>query len=189
MFEKVRRIAGPPCADPLGQQALDRLAAGIAPGTKVYVMPSALEATATLPGDIILLGRSVVEDHDTPFVAAGYLVEADLSRQLRDPALDLLDDATLLETGRLLTTGTLAERALFAHAERRVQMGSPAPGDGELIARFAALGLPTEPFAYAKDISGETVLGLIEGAALPVSEARAPLNDGDWVALQGICGE
>ncbi|MEL7106684.1 MAG: hypothetical protein AAGM21_12245 [Pseudomonadota bacterium] len=189
VFEKIHTIAGRPCSDPLGQQALDRLASRFAPGARVYVMPSGLASSATLPGDHILLGRSVVEDHDTPFVVAGFLVEADLSRQLRDPAMDLLADATLLETGRLLTTGDLAERALVAHAERRVKMDNPSPDDGDLIARFAALGLPTEPFAYAKDISGESVASLIEAAPVAVDAAAAPLSDGDWVALQGICGE
>lgn len=189
IFEKIHRIAGRPCSDPLGQQALDRLAARFAPGARVVVMPSAVTTSAILPGDHILLGRSVVEDYDTPFVVAGFLVEADLSRQLRDPALDLLADATLLETGRLLTSGTLSDRALLAHAERRVQIGNAAPDEGDLIARFAALGLPTEPFAYAKDISGDSVAGLIAAAPVPVAEAVAPLSDGDWIALQGICGE
>lgn len=189
VFDKIRRIAGSPCSDPLGQAALDRLAAQFAPGARVFVMPEGLTASATLPGDHILLGRSLVEDHDTPFVVTGFLVEADLSRQLRDPALDLLADATLLETGRLLTTGELADRALLAHANQRVQAGSPSPDEGDLIARFAALGLPTEPFAYAKDISGESVSALIEATLFPANTAAAPLSDGDWVALQGICGE
>ncbi|MEL7025918.1 MAG: hypothetical protein AAGO57_01645 [Pseudomonadota bacterium] len=189
VFTKIQKITGSPCSEPRGQEALNQLAQRYAPGTTVWVMPSAIESSATLPGNTILLGRSVVEDHETPFVAAGYLVEADLSRQLRDPIVDLLSDATIVEAGRLVTTGRLSERALTAHAERRAQSPARSPDQGDLVARFAALDLPSEPFAYAKDISGETVLGLIEAGSIPISEARPALTDSAWVALQGICGE
>jgi hypothetical protein len=44
------------------------------------------------------------------------------------------------------------------------------------------------PYAYAQDISGEATVTLIEADPVP-PEARGPiLTDGDWVALQGICG-
>lgn len=189
LFDEIRRIAGAPCDDRSGQEALDRLAARVAPGARVFVMPAAIDKTAVLPGGTTLLGRSVVEDYETPFVAAGFLVETDLRRGVRDPVLELLDDATLMEAGRLLTTGRMADRALAAHAERLARApGVPVP-DAELVTRFAGLGLPTTPYARALDISGESVLGLIE--ANPVSEAEAdlPIGDSDWVALQGICGE
>lgn len=188
-FEQVRRITGAPCPDALGQQALDRLAARYAPGAKVFVVPAAVQSSATLPGDIILLGRSVVEDHETAFVVAGYLVAADMARTMQDPMRNLLDDATLLEAGRLLTTGRLADRALSAYAERIVQAPGPALDDGALITRFAAANLPTAPYAYARDVSGDTVSALIEANPPPAVAAPLPIDDGGWVALQGICGE
>lgn len=189
LMAEIRRISGAPCNDTRGQEALDRLVARVAPGMVARVVPSAVEATAQLPGGTILLGRSLVEDHETPFVAAGYLVEADLRRAARDPVLDLLDDATLIEATRLLTTGRMADRALLAHAERVVrEAGQPVP-EADLVTRFATLGLPAAPYAYAVDFSGDTVAGLIAADPVAVSEAPPPLSDSDWVALQGICGE
>ncbi len=189
LYSKVRRIAGAPCSDPQGQAALDRLANKVAPGAQVRVMPSAIETTAVLPNGIILLGRSVVEDHDSLFVPAGFVVEAHLSRRTRDPIAELLNDASVLEAGRLLTTGKLAERALQAHAERIVGGSRPMPDQSALAAELADLRLPAEPLAYAKDISGESVSDLIEGNAIDAADAVPPLSDSDWVALQGICGE
>ena len=189
LLAEIRRISGAPCDDPRGQEALDRLATRVAPGTEVRVVPSAIESTAHLPGGMILLGRSVVEDHETPFVAAGYIVVAELRRTIRDPILDLLDDATLLEAGRLLTTGRMAERALVAHAEHLVRDPGVAVSDEALVTRFATLELPAAPYAYAIDVSGESVLGLIEADTVSVTESTPPIGDSDWVALQGICGE
>ena len=189
LYEKVRRIAGAPCSDPQGQAALDRLSNKVAPGAQVRVVPSAIETTAILPNGIILLGRSVVEDHDSLYVPAGYIVEAYLSRRTRDPIAELLSDASVYEAGRLLTTGKLAERALEAHAERILQDPGPAPDQNALAAELGDLRLPTKPLAYAKDISGESVLALVEGEVVAQEDATPPLSDSDWVALQGICGE
>jgi len=189
LMDEIRRIAGPPCADAAGQAALDRLAAGIAPASTLRVMPAAVETTALLPGGTILLGRGVVEDHESPFVAAGYVVEAVLRRAAHDPVRALLDDATLLEAARLVTTGRMAPRALAAHAERLVREPGPPVSDADLVMRLAMLGLPAAPYAYARDITGEAVLGLIEADPVPVPDATPPIGDSDWVALQGVCGE
>ncbi|MDJ1006864.1 MAG: hypothetical protein QNJ13_03490 [Paracoccaceae bacterium] len=189
LLTEIRRLTGAPCGDDRGQQALDRLVARLAPGTTAHVVPSGLETTAVLPGGTLLLGRSVVEDHETPFVVAGYIVEADLRRSLQDPVRAVLDDATLLEASRLLTTGRLADRVLVAHAERLMRSPAVPIAEADLVTRFATLSLPAAPYAYAIDISGETVLGLIEADPIPVSDAAPPIGDSDWVALQGICGE
>lgn len=186
---EIQRVAGSPCDEPEGQTALDRLAAKVAPGVSVFVMPSAIETTASLPGGTVLVGRGVVEDHETPFVAAGYLAAADLGRTTRDPMLSVLEVATLPEAAKLLTTGSLPPRVIAAHAENLARGTAPRPDDASLITRFANLEIPVAPYAYAVDISGETVSGLIEADLLPVAEAVPPIADLDWVALQGICGE
>jgi hypothetical protein len=42
------------------------------------------------------------------------------------------------------------------------------------------------PYGYARDISGESTATLISA-----SQTTTPplLSDGEWIALQGICGE
>ena len=62
----------------------------------------------------------------------------------------------------------------------------PAP---VLIRRFAEAGVPTTPYAYALDVTGETTLPLIEADPVAAGQEKPLLSDGDWVALQGICGD
>lgn len=188
VLTEVQRIAGVPCQTGQGQSALDRLAAKVAPGAQVLVMPDAVETMVLLPGQRVLLGRSVVEDHDTPFVAAGYLVEAQVLRRNRDAVDALLEDASLVETGRLLTSGTLSQRALGAHAERLMAEPPPVVDQTTLAAELADMRLPAAPLAYAKDISGDTTSELLRGG-VDLAAAAPVMSDGDWVALQGICGE
>jgi hypothetical protein len=55
-----------------------------------------------------------------------------------------------------------------------------------MIPFFEGAGVPTTPYAYARDPSGETVLELIE--ATPAGADRPVLlPDGEWVTLQAIC--
>ena len=56
-----------------------------------------------------------------------------------------------------------------------------------LLEAFSAQGVKSTPYAYALDASGETTLELIEADPF-VTSPRPVLSDGDWVALQGICG-
>jgi hypothetical protein len=48
--------------------------------------------------------------------------------------------------------------------------------------------LRSSPYAYALDITGETVLPLIEADPRRALGSREVLKDADWVRLQGICG-
>ncbi len=64
----------------------------------------------------------------------------------------------------------------------------PLPlGDEPLLAAFEAASLPSTPYAYALDPSGETTLGLIEADPFRGKTAPATLTDEDWVSLQAIC--
>lgn len=72
----------------------------------------------------------------------------------------------------------------------RPRLGRPRPQvpDEALLAEFARAALPSSPYAYALDITGETVLGLIEADPMAGRTLEPVLNDRDWVQLQNICG-
>jgi hypothetical protein len=53
---------------------------------------------------------------------------------------------------------------------------------------FEAAQVPSTPYAYARDITGETVLGLIEADPMSGQSPEPILRDRDWVLLQNICG-
>jgi hypothetical protein len=92
-----------------------------------------------------------------------------------------------MATARLLTTGHLAQGLLAVHAEDLMR-APPAPvDDAALLARFAEARLRASPYAYALDITGETVLDLIEADAIGMTQAAPLLPDRDWLALQTIC--
>jgi hypothetical protein len=188
LLARIVRLTGPPCAESAGFPPLARLDARVredGPGGLVLV-PGGPREALHLPGGRILLRRTLVEDHEDPAVVAGFIVAEGARRAASDPIRALLEAAGPGAALRLLTSGRLSERTLAAEAERLVT-ADPAPlPPAVLLDAFAAADVPATPYARALDITGETTLALIEadaGAAAPV------LADGDWVALQGACGD
>ncbi|TCM76192.1 hypothetical protein [Rhodovulum steppense] len=190
LLDRVTRVAGQPCARPGGARALDRLAERLLPGSgaRVVVLPSGMPRAAHLPGRVILLNRALVEDHDDPAAVAGFILAESARAARADPLAVLLKEAGVLATFRLLTSGHLPERAMERHA-RTILTAPPLPlPDDALIDRFARANVPSGPYAYALDISGERVLGLIEADPMRGKLAPPLISDGDWVQLQAICG-
>ncbi|MCR8722970.1 hypothetical protein [Frigidibacter sp. ROC022] len=191
LLTDIRRISGSPCETVLGRRALDRLRTRLLPDTsgRLVVLPAGVALSEHLPGGFILLNRGLVEDYEDVSVVAGHVLVQDQAARDEDPLRRLLEQAGVFATLRLLATGTLSEATLAAHAETLVKSGLVLPPTAELVARFKAAGVPTTPFAYAMDITGETTLPLIEADPVPPGEGRPVLADSDWVSLQGICGE
>lgn len=188
----VQALTGPSCRTDLGRQALGRLQTRVL-GTgfsgQIVVLPSGIPKSLYLPGGLITLNRSVVEDHEDPAVTAGHVVAAATSARVQDPLAPILRQAGLRPTLTLLTTGDLPPEVLKAYAEVLVASEPPLPAMSELIPSFESARVPSTPYAYALDITGETVLGLIETDPMAGTDAPPILSDGEWVALQGICGQ
>ncbi|WP_316648007.1 hypothetical protein [Ovoidimarina sediminis] len=187
ILEAIVGVTGPACDVPEGLQALGKLTQrlGAAGPQRVIVLPGGVRDAVHLPGGKVLIGRGVVEDHESPSVVAGYVLAEVERASAEDPLLGVLRHAGLMATARLATTGTLPDGALEGYGAGLLTR-EPAPLDpGRTAARFAAAGVSLSPYAYAIDITGEETLSLIEadpGGGVPL------LSDGDWVALQGICG-
>lgn len=186
------RLTGAPCASALGQRAADKLAARLSVGQplRLVVLRDGLTAPASLPGGLILLPHAAVEAADGPEQAAGIaLVQAALDRD-SDPMVPILRHAGTIATFRLLTTGRLDPSALHGYGEVLLRATAPnrLPADAEtLLPLFQAAGVPSSPYAYGIDATGETVLTLIEADPYK-GEPPAPLiPDGDWISLQAIC--
>ena len=191
LMEEVTRLSGPPCGEAAGTRALSALTARVLPDEpsgEVFVVRSGVPGAAHLPGGIVLLERGVVEDHETPEVAAGYILAEAAAAQGADPLLPLLDYAGIRATLTLMTTGRLPEGALESYAEVRLADPPPPVASEVLLQRFAAAGVSSTPYAQAIDITGESTLSLIEADPLAERITGPLLSDGQWVALQGICG-
>jgi hypothetical protein len=192
MLDSVAALAGRPCRNALGTAALTRLRVRLMPdaprGARIAVLPG-LTRALHLPGGSVLLPAALIEDHEGPEVAAAQVVLEGLRAARRDPLARLLESAGTMATFRLLTTGQIAPALLASHAEHLVTAPpDPPPDDAGFLAALAAAGVPSTPYAYAQDVSGETVLGLIEADPFRAAPAPPLLTDGEWVGLQGICG-
>ncbi|NSX55044.1 hypothetical protein [Parasulfitobacter algicola] len=189
LLAKIERIAGQPCMSPAGSQALDMMRSRVMIANPITIYQSGLPITVHLPGGAILAQAKIFEDHDAPEVAAGYLVaEAARARQ-SDALKDLLDHAGFIATFRFLTTANFPDAALTRYAETLLSTPPKPIDDEDLLAAFDAADLPISPYAYALDPSGETTLALIEADPISPQTTSQILPDGDWISLQGICGE
>jgi hypothetical protein len=189
LLQEIGQLAGPICTSPRGSTALNRLARrSFGEGApRVALLPSAIPETLALPGDILVADAGLAEDHETPEVMAGFLLAEAARSEATDPMLTLLGEAGLGVTFRLLTTGNIASEPLHAHAAGLLSRGRPPVADGPLLARFAAAEISSQPYAFARDVSGETVLGLIEADPMRGQDTPPLLSDADWVSLQDIC--
>jgi hypothetical protein len=188
LFTRIQSVTGPACGTSANNSSLARLGTRLE-APRLAVMRGGVREALHLPGGQILLSRTLVEDHEGPDVVAGYILAEQLEAAQRDPLRDVLDHAGLYATFRLLTTGRLETAVLDAYAEAALTRPDPALSFEALLARFEAARVPSTPYAYARDVTGETVLPLIE--ADPAGAGAAPLppilRDADWLRLQAIC--
>lgn len=185
------RLTGDTCRSNLGTAALARLKARVLGDglRKAYVVPSGPEGALYLPGGLLLLNRTVVEDHDAADVAAGYMLAAAEQASHIDPMELLLQEAGGAATLHLLTSGKIEDDVLRDYAETLLATPLPAPNSDLLLDRFATAKVAASPYAYAVDVTGESTLELIEADPYRGVEAPRLISDGDWISLQEICAE
>jgi hypothetical protein len=188
------RLTGLPCASSAGNHALERIAERIfGPGApQLLVMREGLPRAAHLPGNVILLGRPLIENSPGPETAAGFALVEDMRAKAEDPVIPILRHAGLRATLNLLTTGELPPDSVAGYGEVLLGNASgPSPADFDtesLLKRFGDAGLASSPYAYSLDPSGESTLSLIEADPLrDKPAARGILPDDAWVGLQEIC--
>lgn len=192
LLNRITRLTGQPCLAPDARIPLQRLSARVlGPDRRqsLVVVPDGVRPSGHLPGGIIVLGSAVIEDHEDPDVPAGYVLAEEVRAKARDPLHALLDHAGLIASLRLLTTGNMPANAIDSYADALLSKPPAQLDTTALLDAFEAAELRSAPYAYALDITGETVLPLIEGDPYAATGSREVLSDADWVRLQGICGQ
>lgn len=187
MLARVERVTGRACSTVDTGPILARLAArtGV---RQLVVLDTGIQSSAFLPGGIVLLNKALIEDYEDPAVVAGFIL-ADLARtQSSDPLAELLSFSGPVATFRLLTTGELNKETIDRYAEWITLRTQPPPTDSDILAAFAQTGISAKPYAYAVDITGETVVNLIEADPMAGKQQIPVMPDRDWVLLQSICG-
>ncbi|MAZ20853.1 MULTISPECIES: hypothetical protein [Roseovarius] len=192
LVDAMRGITGPACDDPSGQAALARLAlrlAGPNGPPRLLVLPDGVRDTVSLPGGIILISRALVEDYEDPDVLAGFIIAESLRSQKEDALNRMLLATGPLSTAHLLTTGDMPEGSLRDYAKDILSRPTANLDATLLLETFKSRSVRSSPYAYARDISGESTLSLIEADPFAGQSLEPVLDDGDWIRLQGICGQ
>jgi len=184
---RIERIAGPACATPAGQRSLSLLRARLGTGP-ISILPGATVSSLHLPGGEILIGAALIEDYEEPDVAAGFILVEALRAKEADPLRDMLEVTGLRSAFHLLTTGGFRPETLDFYAEHLLRAPRLSPTPEPYLAGFAAAELRSTPYAYALDVTGETVLGFIEGDPMAGQDPAPLLADAAWLRLQAICG-
>lgn len=190
LMRHITVVSGPPCRAPGGLNALAQLEERL-PGVRagqISILRGGVASTASLPGGAILINHTLVEDYDEPDVVAGFALAQSLRASYVDPLDDLLRASGLMASFRLLTTGDPGEAALQRYAETMLIRPPADIPEEVLLQAFEQARLRSTPYAYARDISGETTLALIEADPFAVTAPEPILRDADWLRLQGICG-
>lgn len=184
-------LTGPSCNQSAGQAALGTLARRVFNATptapRLVVLRDGLPASLHLPGDLIVLNRTVVEDYQSPDVLAGFLLSEYIRMTDSNPTEALLQEAGLWATMQLLTSGKIAAKYLNNRAATLLTAAPHPVSDEALLARFAEAQISSQPYAYALDISGEETLSLIEADPLRGQPNAPLLEDTRWIAVQEIC--
>jgi len=187
-LDDLARVTGAPCDDQLGLQALAALSErvfGPVDTPILYVMPEGVAAPLNLPGDVIVLPRSLIEAETGPEAVAGAALVERLRDRTLDPIIPILRHAGLVATFQLLTTAKLPPEALQGYGEVRLSAAPVAVDTATLIAAFESAQIPATPYALAATpemtalAAGDPYKGLSPSSLIP---------DEGWVALQGICG-
>lgn len=184
---EIGALTGRPCTSLRGGRALRKLAEPLGAGP-VVVVPGELPAPLALPGGTVVLDRAMVELPEDPAVPAGHILIARTRAAGADPLEALLRRAGPVATLELLTSGRLGDGPLRREAEALLRATPPLPATEAITAQFARAGVPLTPWARDYDITGESVLPLIEADQISPQQAAPLLSDGDWLSLQAICG-
>lgn len=187
LLQRIERVSGPACAETAGVAALNRLGQEIGP-SQLVVLRAGVRDALHLPGGLTLLNRALIEDYEEPAVAAGFIISEQVRASALDPLEAMLRTSGIMASFHLITTGSLSEETLDAYAQHLLTEPRPDVSDAQLLDAFAKAELRSTPFAYAIDVSGETVLGLIEADPMVGRDTRRLLSDGDWIRLQNLCG-
>lgn len=186
----VIRLTGTPCAQALGQKAMAELSERLFGPINTPILlavNSGASPALHLPGDVILLSRTLFDAQNGPQAAAGAALVEQARSVARDPLIPLLEHAGLAATLRLLTTGVLPETALTGYGEVAIQTPPLALSPEVMVAAFAKAGVPTTPYAKTLSETDPAAQALASNDPFAAAPPPALMPDDAWVSLQAIC--
>lgn len=184
---QVLALTGQACGPAQGSAELRVIARhlGGATAPQLYVVPELGRPSLALPGGIILLDRTTLEEPDSASVLAGHVLAAQVAAAANPPLRSLLEQTSLRTSLSLLTTGTVDVAALRAYAPELLRSPETVPSSAALLPAFTAARVASTPYAEARGLPPSDPLI----AQDPFVAGTAPelLPDNSWVALQSLC--
>ncbi len=182
------KTTGSPCHSTAGDAALTLLSERLPGQRQIVILPRPISGGLLIPGGMVAVDRRTITGPDTPDVIAGAVIATELAGAGEEPLLRFLKWAGVRTATRLLISGSLPAESERGYGKVLLDSPAPAPETTALIDAFTAAGVPTTPYAYALDPSGESVLTLIEGDPFRGKATPKPvLDEAQWISLQDIC--
>ena len=187
LLKRINRVYGPNCTSPISRPVLKRLANRLNV-KRIVIIPIGIHDTLSLPGGLILLNRRIIEDHNNLNVIAGFILAEHSRASQQDPFIDILTTSGVMASIRLIMTGNIPTLAIDDYVEDILRNESIPIDTENLLQTFYTAQVPSTPYAYARDITGESVIGLIEADPFADSTIQVPiLSKSDYQILQAIC--
>lgn len=189
MLGYLQAETGALCSDPRANDAAKKLAArlfGPQTTTQIVIVPDLAAGALALPGDLIVVDYALLRASDDPAAAAGFILGSRAALTHMDPLEELLRNAGLGVTFRLLTTGDIPADILQGRAQALIAESAQDAPAHLLRDALAAAQVPQAPFLAVADARTGTMPDL---GSDPLANADVPafLTDSDWVSLQNIC--
>lgn len=189
MLGYMQSKTGAACITPRANEAAKRLAArlfGPETTTQIVVVPKLVQGAVALPGGLILLDYGLLRASDDPAAVAGYVIASRAAVIHMDPLEEVLRQAGLGVTFRLLTTGDMPAEVLQAAAQS-ISMGATPMAKPETLRNALAVArIPQAPYLAAADARTGTMPDLRDDP-IAGEDVAVILSDSDWVSLQNIC--
>lgn len=182
------RLTGQPCRSVPGRRAAEVLAERLFPKAppRIEVLRDGLTAPASLPGDILLLPRAIVESADGPETIAGHLLSARLQAVAENPLGPVLHHLGLGATLGLLTTGGVDSDALQGFGEAFLARPPQPPADPvTLLGLFRAVQVSSA--AYGASTKAHPAF--VAQDPYPLGSPVPVMSDENWLEFQAICSE
>lgn len=189
-LDDLTRLTGNPCDNQLALRALARVAErvfGPVDTPILYVMPNGVDRALHLPGDVIILPRSLIEAASGPEAAAGAALVEGLRSKASDPLIPVLEYAGIRATFQLFTTGDLPDTALVGYGQYALSAEPEPLPDALILSAFKDAQIPASDYALAVDPAGKTTAGLIADDPYKGLSPTPLVPDDDWIALSAIC--
>ena len=189
LLRQIMRVAGERCDNRAARAPLTVLThrtLGAGAG-QLVVLPGGPSDAVHLPGSLVVLNRALIEDYEGAEPVAGYIIAERTRADENDPIARLLRVSGPWTAFQLLTRGEVPDDTLRVYAERLLTEPQPPVPKEIFLRRMADADIPVTPYAFARDVTGETTVALIEADPVDPATANPIMSDAEWVALQEIC--